>query len=359
MKRIIGITLTLGLVSALFAEPNVPLDKVKVKAKMAEIAGEPSPFNRHENFPKDYFLIPKNLPFALGLTLHHPRSSKLGLSKEQIAKLMELKKSKKGAILKEAKAIKDLELKLLNMLESREGNLTKVTKEMSDLVDEIAKRKAELTKAHLQCIIDVQNVLTEEQRAKMEYIIGKNPHAKRKIVATKEQNSTDTKKKDKIDYLKIQKRGEEITLGLLKAIKPIVVESLKKDKSGLEGVKLCSIKANEITKSYNRALKDGWSVRRTAIKYRNPDNKPDEIDLAVMKKIIKDGNLTKSVLTDVNTTHRVYMPLIVKKPCLACHGQNIDPKTKEEIVKKYPKDLAVGFKEGEFRGVIVAEIKDK
>ncbi len=36
----------------------------------------------------------------------------------------------------------------------------------------------------------------------------------------------------------------------------------------------------------------------------------------------------------------------------------IDPKTKEAIAKKYPNDLAIGFKEGEFRGVVVAELKD-
>jgi Spy/CpxP family protein refolding chaperone len=351
MKKIIGITVALGLISSLFAEPNIPLDKAKLKAKMAKVAGEPSPFNKNENFPKDYFLIPKNLPFAIGITLHHPRSSELGLSKEQIAKIVELKKSKKGAIVKSAKEIKDLELKLLNMLESKEGKLTKVTKEMSDLVDEIAKRKAELTKAHLQCIIDVQNVLTKEQRAKVADIIGaKNLH-----------KSADSKAdaKSKVDYLKIEKEGKEISMGLLKAIKPIVVESLKKDKSGLEGVEVCAKRAKEITDNYNKSLKNGWSVRRTAIKYRSPDNKPDRVDLAVMEKIIKDGNFSKPLITDVNGTHRVYMPLVTKKPCLACHGENIDPKTKEEIVKKYPNDLAIGFKENEFRGVIVAELKDK
>ena len=38
---------------------------------------------------------------------------------------------------------------------------------MSKLVDEIATKKADLTKAHLQCVIDVQNVLTKEQREKV------------------------------------------------------------------------------------------------------------------------------------------------------------------------------------------------
>jgi len=358
LKRIVSIALAFGVISSLMAEPNVPLDKAKVKAKMAEIAGEVSPFNPNENFPKDYFLIPKNLPFAIGIVLHHPNSSQLGLSKEQIAKILELKKSRKGFILKKAKEIKDLELKLLKMLEESEGKITKVTKEMSDLVDEIAKKKAELTKAHLQCIIDVQNILTKEQRAKIKDVIGKDPHSLTKPENKSNQEQNISSQKKTTNYLEIEKRGKEMTMGLLNAIKPIVVESLKKDKSGLEGVKLCAQKAQEITKEYNKALKDGF-VRRTALKYRNPENKPDRVDIAVMEKLIRDGNFSKVLITDVNDTHRVYMPLVTQKPCLACHGENIDPNTKAEIAKRYPNDLAVGFKEGEFRGVIVAEIKDK
>ena len=167
MKKIVTLTLALGLISLLMAEANIPLDKKAMKAKIEKIAGEVSPFNKNENFPKEYFLIPKNLPFALGLVLHHPESSTLGLTKEQIAKLVQMKKDKKPAIIKSAKAVKGLELKLLGLLENNEGNQTKVSDEMSKLVDDIASKKAELTKAHLQCIIDVQNVLTKEQREKV------------------------------------------------------------------------------------------------------------------------------------------------------------------------------------------------
>ncbi len=175
MKNLLKITLALSLTTLLMADANIPIDKKAMKAKMAKIAGETSPFNKNENFPKEYFLIPKNLPYALGLVLHHPKSSTLGLSKEQIEKLVKMKKEKKPSILKNAKEIKELELSLVNMLESNEGNITKVTKEMSDLVDKIAIKKAELTKAHLQCIIDVQNTLTKEQREKVEeYVKAKN-----------------------------------------------------------------------------------------------------------------------------------------------------------------------------------------
>jgi len=59
----------------------------------------------------------------------------------------------------------------------------------------------------------------------------------------------------------------------------------------------------------------------------------------------------------VGDTYRVYKPLPTGKVCLKCHGTNIDPKIAETIKKFYPKDQATGFKEGDLRGVIVAEIK--
>lgn len=184
MKKIVTLTLALGLVTALMADANIPVDRKAMKAKMTEMAGKTSKFNKHEHFPKEYFLIPKNLPYALGLVLHHPKSSTLELSKEQIANLVAMKKEKKPTILKNAKEIKKLELSLVAMLETNEGNRTKVTAEMSKLVDEIASKKAELTKAHLQCVIDVQNELTKEQREKvgayagMKHKAHKKPHHK-------------------------------------------------------------------------------------------------------------------------------------------------------------------------------------
>jgi len=173
MKKIVTVTLALGLITALMADANIPIDKKAMKAKIEKIAGEQSKFNKNENFPKDYFLIPKNLPYALGLTLHHPESSTLGLSKEQIDKLVSIKKEKKPSIIKMAKEIKDMELNLLKLLETDEGSKSKVSQEMSELVDNIAKKKAALTKNHLQCVIDVQNILTKEQREKVGKYAGK------------------------------------------------------------------------------------------------------------------------------------------------------------------------------------------
>ncbi|PIE45063.1 MAG: hypothetical protein CSA45_04680 [Gammaproteobacteria bacterium] len=148
----------LGL-TAVNAEPVV--DTKGFHDKLAKVAGEKGIFAPHENFPKDYFLVPKNLPFLVGLSLHHPKSSELNLSKEQIEKIKAVKKVTVPTVLKSAKAIKALEWELANNI---------VVKKMSaesqyNLVEKIANLRTELTKKHLTCIERVRAILTDEQFA--------------------------------------------------------------------------------------------------------------------------------------------------------------------------------------------------
>jgi len=169
MKKMMIASIILGLGTALLADANVPLDKKAMQAKMQSIAGEASPFNKQENFPKDYFLIPKNLPFSMGLVLHHPQSSTLNLTKEQKEKLVKVKSETVPSVIKMAKEIKELELSLVKQI-THDG---KKASELDALVDTIAQKKAALTKAHLKCIETVRETLTLEQRKKVKaYAIG-------------------------------------------------------------------------------------------------------------------------------------------------------------------------------------------
>ena len=37
--------------------------------------------------------------------------------------------------------------------------------------------------------------------------------------------------------------------------------------------------------------------------------------------------------------------------CLQCHGKQIKPEVSQQIMKLYPKDLAIGYNESEVRGI--------
>ena len=137
----------------------------------------------------------------------------------------------------------------------------------------------------------------------------------------------------------------------------------KEDKSGLKAINFCATQAAKISAEVSSKFPDGVSVRRVAIKYRNEANKPDNIDVKVLEQFQKEiDNKTfvkKPKLVDVNGTKRVYVPVLVSKACIKCHGENIDPKIASVIKKYYPNDKATGFREGDLRGAMVAEIKEK
>jgi len=147
-----------------------------------------------------------------------------------------------------------------------------------------------------------------------------------------------------------------------KELKGNLVKYLKEDPTGLQAAYFCAKSAEDLTKKVNEKFPPNVIVRRTALKFRNPRNKPDATDTKVMEKMMaemKAGTFKKKPrVVKVGETKRVYVPLIAEKACLKCHGpvEKIDPKVRETIAKKYPHDMATGFHEGDLRGVIVAEI---
>lgn len=48
-------------------------------------------------------------------------------------------------------------------------------------------------------------------------------------------------------------------------------------------------------------------------------------------------------------------PIYVKTMCLECHGENVPEPIQERIREYYPDDRAVGFEEGDCRGLFWAE----
>ncbi len=164
MKKQIMIVAGLALLLSgnAMANPNLEKNPENIK-KLQKMAGEKSPYYRakKEVFPKDYFLVSQNLPFLVGVSLFHPNSDTLKLSKKQLEELIEMKNTTVPAAAKVAKQIKTMELELAKAsLEEK-----KEPKSLDELVDKIAKARADLTKAHLDCIHKIQTILSDEQYA--------------------------------------------------------------------------------------------------------------------------------------------------------------------------------------------------
>ena len=138
-------------------EPPKP-DPEAFKAKLVKMAGALGPFANAEDFPKSYFLISQNLPFMVGLALHHPMSNTLKLTDEQKAKIKKIEESTVPVVVKSAKKIKEKEVALAQKLIDGAS-----VEEMEKMVDEISALRTILTKKHLVCTDKVRTILTPEQ----------------------------------------------------------------------------------------------------------------------------------------------------------------------------------------------------
>ncbi|VAX10708.1 Cytochrome c family protein [hydrothermal vent metagenome] len=124
------------------------------------------------------------------------------------------------------------------------------------------------------------------------------------------------------------------------------------------GIEVCRQLAPAIAEAQSRKM--GWTVARTSLKPRNPENRPDDWEA----KVLKDFEVRQAAGEDPKkmefyaqtqyqgkTVFR-YMKAIptAEKPCLACHGEKIKPAIASKLDESYPHDKARGYRAGDIRG---------
>ena len=131
----------------------------------------------------------------------------------------------------------------------------------------------------------------------------------------------------------------------------------------LEGGPVGAIGAcNTLAPELNTSVTDesSFEIGRTAFRVRNPDNAPDAWELAGLEnlqKALAGGGDAKTMETyDIVTTKegqrlfRYMRPIMMREPCMSCHGPNVAQDVKSEIAKYYTDDKAIGFNLGDLRG---------
>jgi len=103
----------------------------------------------------------------------------------------------------------------------------------------------------------------------------------------------------------------------------------------------------------------GWSIRRPALKVRNPEMRPTAEERAVMLGFeIRHAagqpigllRTTRATRNGDEVTIHFMQAIPMMEGCLACHGPAIEPNTAAAIHALYPNDEAVGFAVGDLRG---------
>jgi len=126
-----------------------------------------------------------------------------------------------------------------------------------------------------------------------------------------------------------------------------------------QAVDVCRVRAPEI--AARLSSESGAEVGRTALRVRNPANRPDELEQAVLHRLaaVFSPDATGAppeALLEVRTSQgveRIYLRAIpMQPPCLTCHGKALSPALAAAIRADYPDDQATGFDVGELRGAV-------
>lgn len=121
----------------------------------------------------------------------------------------------------------------------------------------------------------------------------------------------------------------------------------------------CSVAALPLTRSM--AQKHGVTVKRVTLRPRNPGNRANAVESAVLRSFEADlasgsaSNAPQAIVTNpVAGQVAFFAPIILSNDlCLQCHGEpgrEITSENLKVIQSHYPRDEATGFKLGQLRG---------
>lgn len=165
--------------------------------------------------------------------------------------------------------------------------------------------------------------------------------------------------KEKQEYTN---KGNEISQATFQALSEKLTGQMKMGGPAL-AIPFCNIEAMPLTRELSEEY--DVTIKRTSDKLRNEENKPTTRELEIIniyhKLISEERELTPIVEVDNNNKKHYYAPIVLNVNCMACHGkipEFVSVKTDSLIKSLYPRDKAIGYKEGDLRGIWSIEFEN-
>lgn len=154
-------------------------------------------------------------------------------------------------------------------------------------------------------------------------------------------------------------RGMDITTAAFKKLSGSLKQAITD--SGVAGaLQHCNLMAWPLLDTVART--HGVKLRRTALRHRNPSNRPLEGEKSIFNTFnIRNqaGEKPQAVLQrNKGKSTTFYRPILLQEGCLPCHGspnKDIAMEDLDLIRNLYPADEAISFQVGELRGMWVVE----
>lgn len=150
-------------------------------------------------------------------------------------------------------------------------------------------------------------------------------------------------------------KGNEITQASFKELSSNLMAQMKLG-GPAQAVPFCNVQAMPIT--YKMAEKYNVTIKRTSNKVRNSKNKASERELEIINKyqsLLNQGEVLTPLVEINNSNQKHYFaPIQLNSKCLSCHGkleEQLSVKTDSLIKSLYPNDKAIGYNDGDLRGI--------
>lgn len=124
-----------------------------------------------------------------------------------------------------------------------------------------------------------------------------------------------------------------------------------------KAIDVCRQRAPEI--AADLSAETGWTVGRTSLKLRNPDNAPDEWERAVLEEFdarraegVPAAELSRFEIVEDGDERvfRFMRAIPTAGLCLSCHGSQLSGEIQHALERFYPADEATGYVDGDVRG---------
>ncbi len=152
---------------------------------------------------------------------------------------------------------------------------------------------------------------------------------------------------------------------LLMTIRDELTRALAKG-GPVDAISVCQIQAPKLTSEVRDRSRPAGTIfllKRTSNLVRNPADAPDPAERQALQIYLEaesrheslPPDLLQKVVSEGKTTYRYYQPIRVAALCLSCHGDpaSLSPDVRAVLRERYPQDRAVGYKDGDFRGLVV------
>ncbi|MEZ4992277.1 MAG: DUF3365 domain-containing protein [Saprospiraceae bacterium] len=150
-------------------------------------------------------------------------------------------------------------------------------------------------------------------------------------------------------------KGKVIAGSTFKALSSNLQAAMKEG-GVANAISYCNLQAYPLTDSLSKVHQ--VDIRRTTLKARNPKNAPDAAERAILEDYAQAAGqgmeLTPRVALLDDQTVVFYAPIKVNVFCLQCHGKLGESlrETDYAVIKEhYPGDEAVGYADGDLRGM--------